>query len=120
LIYENQLKNISYYYIDTTMDTIIEPVSNSACGRVEKGGAPPSEPNEPAISNSACGRGVEKGVTPSKKRVRNTPPEQQRKHYLKWRANNLEKSLANSKHCYQLLKERKNQAKLNEEPLGTL
>lgn len=52
-----------------------------------------------------------------KKRARNTTPVQQRKYYLKWRANNLEKSLANSKHCYQLLKERRNQQKLNEEPL---
>ena len=70
---------------------------------------------EPVESNSACGRGVEKGVTPSKKQ---TPPDKQRQYYLKWRASHLEQSLANSKHCYELLKARKNQQKLNEEHLG--
>lgn len=75
------------------MDTIIEPVEIIEI----------IEPVEPAIK---------------KKRVRNTSAEDQRRHYLKWRASHLEQSLANSKHCYQLLKARKNQQKLNEEPLG--
>jgi hypothetical protein len=42
-----------------------------------------------------------------KKRVRNTTPEQQRAYYLKWRESHYEQSLANSKHCYKLAKERK-------------
>jgi hypothetical protein len=54
-----------------------------------------------------------------KKRVRNTTPEQQRAHYLKWRASHYEQSLANSRHCYQLAKARKAQEKIdNPEPLG--
>jgi hypothetical protein len=46
-----------------------------------------------------------------KPRVRKTTPEQQRAYYLKWRESHLQQSLANSKHCYELVKERKRKEK---------